>query len=40
MNDTEDTNNTYDDLSTEKKLGDLMLRGWIMLSDTCPVECK
>jgi uncharacterized Zn finger protein (UPF0148 family) len=38
MNENDDTNGTYDDLSVEKKLGDLMLRGWIMLTDVCPVE--
>jgi uncharacterized Zn finger protein (UPF0148 family) len=27
-------------ISIEKKLGDLMLRGWTMLADTCPSECK
>jgi hypothetical protein len=29
-----------DDLTIEKKLGDLMLRGWVMLADVCPVENK
>jgi hypothetical protein len=33
-------NNGHEELSIEKKLGDLMLRGWIMLTDVCPVESK
>jgi hypothetical protein len=28
------------EISVEKKLGDLMLRGWIMLEETCPIESK
>jgi uncharacterized Zn finger protein (UPF0148 family) len=29
-----------DDTTIEKKLGDLMLRGWTLLADSCPVESK
>jgi uncharacterized Zn finger protein (UPF0148 family) len=29
-----------DEITIEKKLGDLMLRGWTMLADSCPSECK
>lgn len=34
------TNNHEDDISVEKKLGDLMMRGWTLLADSCPAECK
>ena len=27
------------EISVEKKLGDLMLRGWILLAEHCPSEC-
>ena len=33
-------NNEHSGISVEKKLGDLMLRGWILMADSCPVECK
>jgi uncharacterized Zn finger protein (UPF0148 family) len=29
-----------EEISVEKKLGDLMLRGWILLAESCPIECK
>jgi hypothetical protein len=28
------------EISVEKKLGDLMLRGWILLAESCPIESK
>ena len=32
--------NNEQEISVEKKLGDLMLRGWILLAESCPIECK
>ncbi len=32
--------NNEQEISIEKKLGDLMLRGWVLLSDSCPIDCK
>jgi hypothetical protein len=29
-----------EEISVEKKLGDLMMRGWTLLADSCPSECK
>lgn len=26
--------------TTEKKLGDLLMRGWVMLAKSCPIESK
>ena len=32
--------NNREQISVEKKLGDLMLRGWILLAEHCPSECN
>ncbi len=32
--------NSREQISVEKKLGDLMLRGWILLAEHCPSECS
>jgi hypothetical protein len=29
-----------EEISVEKKLGDLMMRGWTLLADSCPAECN
>ena len=26
--------------SVDKKLGDLLMRGWIMMAESCPIESK
>ena len=31
-------NNNEKEDDIEKKLGDLFLRGWIMIPDSCPIE--
>ncbi len=28
------------EIKVEKKLGDLMLRGWILLAESCPIDCN
>ncbi len=40
MNTEENTSNTIaeEELGVEKRLADLMMRGWTMLADSCPVE--
>jgi uncharacterized Zn finger protein (UPF0148 family) len=36
----ENINNDTSSESVEKKLGDLLMRGWKMLAESCPKECK
>ena len=26
--------------SLDKRLGDLLMRGWVMMADSCPIESK
>lgn len=51
MANIEDVNTNFSDKETEsndrsgsnnveKKLGDLLMRGWRMLAESCPKECK
>jgi hypothetical protein len=36
----EETTSTSSGPSVEKKLGDLMMKGWVLMADSCPLESK
>lgn len=42
----ENSNNIPEDTTEEKlsspdkRLGDLLMRGWVMMADSCPIESK
>ena len=35
-----DNGDIEEQVSVEKKLGDLMIRGWTMLAESCSIESK